>query len=69
MVEKGLTRESAYRIVQSAAMIAWKKGEEFIELLKDDKKVKKKITEEELDEIFDVKFHIRNIESIYKKVL
>ena len=69
LVEKGLTRESAYRIVQKAAMISWEKGGEFIELLKDDENVKKHITEEEFKEIFDIKFHTRNIDKIYKKVL
>ena len=69
LVEKGLTRESAYRIVQKAAMISWEKGEEFIELLKDEEKVKNHISEEELKEIFDLKFHTRNIDRIYKKVL
>ena len=69
LVEKGLTRESAYRIVQKAAMISWEKGEEFIELLKDEEKVKNHISEEELKEIFDLKFHTRNIDKIYKKVL
>ena len=69
LVEKGLTRESAYRIVQKAAMISWEKGVEFIELLKDEEKVKNHISEEELGEIFDLKFHTRNIDRIYKKVL
>ena len=50
-------------------MISWEKGGEFIELLKDDENVKKHITEEEFKEIFDIKFHTRNIDKIYKKVL
>ena len=45
------------------------KREEFIELLKDEEKVKKNISEEEVKEIFDLKFHTRNIDKIYKKVL
>ena len=39
LIEKGLTRENAYRIVQNTAMISWEKGKEFFELLKNDKKV------------------------------
>ena len=69
LIEKGLTRENAYRIVQNTAMISWEKGKEFFELLKNDEKVMEKISEEELYEIFDIKFHTRNIDSIFKKVL
>ena len=69
LIEKGLTRENAYRIVQNTAMISWEKGKEFFELLKNDGKVMEKISDEELHEIFDIKFHTRNIDSIFKKVL
>ena len=69
LIEKGLTRENAYRIVQNTAMISWEKEKEFFELLKNDEKVMEKISEEELFEIFDIKFHTRNIDSIFKKVL
>ena len=69
LIEKGLTREDAYRIVQNAAMIAWNKGKEFFDLLKENKKVMEKINIEELNEIFDTKYHVRNIDSIFKKVL
>ena len=69
LIEKGLTREDAYRIVQNAAMIAWNKGKEFFDLLKENKKVMEKINIEELSEIFDTKYHVRNIDSIFKKVL
>ena len=50
-------------------MISWEKGKEFFELLKNDEKVMEKISEEELHEIFDIKFHTRNSDSIFKKVL
>ena len=69
LVEKGLTREDAYRIVQNTAMISWGKEKEFFELLKVDKKVMSKISMKELRKIFDIKFHLRNIDSIFKKVL
>ena len=69
LVEKGLTRESAYRIVQSSAMISWEKGIDFLQILKENKNVTSKINLEELNKIFDIRFHIRNIDSIFKKVL
>ena len=69
LIEKGLSREIAYRIVQKTAMLSWEKEQEFEDLLKNDKSVIEKININELREIFDINYHIRNIEKIYKKVL
>ena len=69
LIEKGLSREIAYRIVQKTAMLSWEKEQEFEDLLKNNKSVIEKININELREIFDVNYHIRNIEKIYKKVL
>jgi adenylosuccinate lyase len=69
LIDKGLSRESAYRIVQKTAMLSWEKELEFEDLLKNDKSVIEKININELREIFDVNYHIQNIEKIYKRVL
>ena len=69
LIEKGLSREVAYRIVQKTAMLSWEKELEFEDLLKNNKSVIEKINIDELREIFDINYHIRNIEKIYKKVL
>ena len=69
LIEKGLSREIAYRIVQKTAMLSWEKEQEFEDLLKNDKSVIERININELREIFDINYHIRNIEKIYRKVL
>ena len=69
LIEKGLSREIAYRIVQKTAMLSWEKEQEFEDLLKHNKSVIEKININELREIFDINYHIRNIEKIYRKVL
>ena len=69
LIEKGLSREVAYRIVQKTAMLSWEKEQEFEDLLKHNKSVIEKININELREIFDINYHVRNIEKIYKKVL
>ena len=69
LIEKGLSREIAYRIVQKTAMLSWEKEQEFEDLLKNDKSVIERININEFREIFDINYHIRNIEKIYKKVL
>lgn len=68
LVEKGLTREEAYKIVQSNAMQSWKEGKPFMELLLNDGSVRKYLTEDEIKSIFDLNYYTRNIEYIYKRV-
>jgi adenylosuccinate lyase len=69
LVEKGLTRDEAYDIVQRNAMKAWDtEGLTFKEALKQDKEVMSRLTEKELDEIFDINKFVRNVPYIYERV-
>ncbi len=69
LVEKGLSRDEAYDIVQRNAMKAWDtEGLMFIDALKQDPEVMKYLSEEELEEIFDVNKFLKNIPHIYKRV-
>ncbi len=69
LIDKGITRQQAYRIVQSNAMQVWETGEEFLPLLLEDKRVMKLLSKEELERCFDFKAYLKNIDYIYKKVL
>lgn len=68
LVEKGLSREEAYATVQKNAMESWGKGIGFMKLLMKDKKVTKYLSKNELKEIFDLKYYLRNIDYIYRRV-
>ncbi len=68
LVEKGLTREQAYKIVQSNAMKSWKEGKPFMELLLKDKTIKKYFKDDEIKSIFELNYYTRNINHIYKRV-
>ncbi|MGB9710209.1 MAG: adenylosuccinate lyase [Thermodesulfovibrio sp.] len=68
LIEKGLTREEAYRIVQSNAMQSWKDSKPFMDLLLNDSEVRKYLTEGEIKSIFELNYYTRNIEFIYKRV-
>ncbi len=69
LVEKGLSRDEAYDIVQRNAMKAWDtEGLMFIDALKQDPEVMKYLTEEELNEIFDVNKFLKNVPYIYERV-
>ncbi len=66
--EAKISREDAYRIVQSNAMKVWKDGFSFLDLLKNDPEVQGKISEKTLEEIFDLNYHTKNIDHIFKQV-
>jgi adenylosuccinate lyase len=68
LTKKGLTRESAYKLVQTRAMECWKTGESFKRLLENDEDIMKVITKEELDSCFDIKKSLRNVDIIFKRV-
>jgi len=69
LVHKGLTREEAYKIVQSNAMKIWKDGkEDFKTLLKKDNIVRKYFDEKEIDDIFDYSYFLKNIDEIFKRI-
>ncbi|MFN4132533.1 MAG: adenylosuccinate lyase, partial [Caldimicrobium sp.] len=69
LVDKGLTREEAYAIVQEKAMQVWKnKSLHFKDLLLKDPQIQKIITQEELENLFDLKSYLNQIEAIFKRV-
>jgi adenylosuccinate lyase len=68
LVDKGLSREDAYRIVQTAAMDVWANKEKFLkaELLKS-KEVMSCITQTELEEIFNTDKILKNVDYIFQR--
>jgi len=68
LVQKGLPREEAYKLVQRNAMKAWAGEGDFLDLLKRDRDVKQKISESELDALFDLGHHLRHVDAIFKRV-
>lgn len=68
LARKGLSREDAYRMVQGNAMQVWKKGGSFLARLKRDKEIAKYLSARELDELFDLKQSLKNIDYIFNRV-
>jgi len=68
LTQKGVSREDAYSLVQSNAMKVWEKGADFLSELKDDKDVKKKLSAKDLEELFDLGYHTKHINTIFKRV-
>ena len=69
LVEKGLTREDAYKIVQKSALDAFENNGDFRKNLINDKEVEKYLTTVEIDEIFNKKEFLKNINEIYSRIL
>lgn len=69
LVDKGLSREEAYAIVQSNAHAAWNKTDgNFRDLLSKDDRVTKYLSPEELDACFDPQHHLKNLDQIYQRL-
>jgi len=68
LTSKGLSREKSYELVQKNAMKVWEDGANFLDELKKDKEVLAKISAKELAELFDIEYHTKNVEYIFKKV-
>ena len=68
LVDKGITREEAYRLVQENAMHSWSSGKNFLKLLKKDKKIRELMTAPEIEKIFNLKAQFKNINTIFKRV-
>jgi adenylosuccinate lyase len=68
LVEAGLDRQEAYRIVQRLARQAWETGTHLRELLLADERVRAYLSPEQIDEIFDLEPHLRYIDETFRRV-
>jgi adenylosuccinate lyase len=69
LVEKGLNREEAYRIVQANAHQAWNtEGGDFRALVSQDEQVTSVLSKNELDACFDPQHHLRHLDEVYQRL-
>jgi len=68
LVEKGVLREEAYSLVQRNAMASWSKGVSFMKLLQKDSDISIYLSPQELEAIFDLKYYLRHIDFIFRRV-
>jgi adenylosuccinate lyase len=68
LTQKTKTREEAYTLVQENAMKAWNSGESFKELVLQDQRIKKYLSQKEILDCFDLKYYLRNVDYIFKRV-
>ena len=68
LTAKGVTREEAYAVVQPLAMRVWDQGASFRELVVRETFITERLSESELEALFDVKHQLRNVDKIFERV-
>jgi len=68
LVEHGVSREDAYRMVQEHAMHAWKDDLDFRKLVLSDKNITSRVPAKQLENAFDLKRQLRNVDKIFARV-
>jgi adenylosuccinate lyase len=68
LTQKGMAREDAYRLVQENAMRSWQGEGQLIDLLKANPKVTKLLAAGELEELFELDYHLKEVDGIFARV-
>ncbi|MFO8069139.1 MAG: adenylosuccinate lyase [Alkalibacterium sp.] len=68
LIDKGLSREDAYDLVQPRTAEAWDKQTAFKPLLEQDERIMSLLNQEELDDAFDYTYHLKNVDEIFERV-
>jgi adenylosuccinate lyase len=68
LTQAGASREDSYRLVQRNAMQVWEKGANFLDLLKADADVTAKLSPARLEELFDMRYHTKHVDTIFARV-
>ncbi|MBT17527.1 MAG: adenylosuccinate lyase [Dehalococcoidia bacterium] len=68
LVEKGMSRQDAYRLQQSHAHTTWDEGTDFRELIKSDSIVSNYLNENDLEGIFDYSYYTKHIDAMFERI-
>jgi adenylosuccinate lyase len=68
LVEAGILREDAYRMVQRHAMKSWKEGLNFKEAVLNDPEIAKRVPRAKLERAFDLTRQLRNVDKVFRRV-
>jgi adenylosuccinate lyase len=68
LTQAGVSREESYTLVQRNAMKVWEQGKDFLTELLADKQVTKAIKPTDIRKLFDVNYHTKHVNTIFKRV-
>jgi adenylosuccinate lyase len=68
LTQKGMSREESYAAVQRNAMEAWRGNASLLALARADKEIRQFLSDDELVALFDMGYHTKNVDTIFKRV-
>ena len=68
LIDKGLSREKAYDLVQPCTALSWDEQRSFREIIENHEEIMSHLTTEELNDAFDYHYHIRQVDEIFHRV-
>lgn len=68
LIDKGMSREEAYDLVQPKTAISWDEQTDFRPLLESDEKIMSVLSKEELDDAFDYNYHLKHVDDLFDRV-
>jgi len=68
LIDKGLTREEAYKMVQDNAMKAWEEKKDFLGLLKIDRRITAHLSKTELNSLFDYGYYLKHVDEVFERL-
>jgi adenylosuccinate lyase len=68
LTQKGVSREDAYVYTQRNAMKVWDEGGEYKDLVMRDANITAKLSNEEIEKVFDLKHYLRNVDKVFARV-
>ncbi|MGY0694783.1 adenylosuccinate lyase [Virgibacillus sp. FSP13] len=68
LIDKGMTREKAYDLVQPKAMQAWETETHFKQLVEENEQITSKLSQDEIDDCFDYTYHLKNVDRIFDRI-
>ena len=68
LIDKGMSREESYDLVQPKTAFAWDNQVQFKPLLEEDEMITSVLSQEEIDDAFDYNYHLKNVDVIFERV-
>ncbi len=68
LIDKGLPREKAYKMVQDSAVKAWVKSKSFLSLLGADRRITARLSKKELNSLFDYDYYLKHVDDVFKRL-
>jgi adenylosuccinate lyase len=68
LIDKGLPREEAYKMVQDNAMKAWEEKKSFLSLLEADRRIAARLSKKELSSLFDYGYYLKHVDEVFERL-